>query len=324
MRTTTAEGLEFAQGVLSGESWVPTPLLPASTTGSRLGAELWLKREDCTPIGSFKLRGALTTMAALGDTVPDEGVYVASAGNYGLAIAIAGQRRNVPVTVFVPEGATPSKLERIRLAGARIVVHGSDYDAANEFCYESAKRDGATVWEDALLQEMSHGAGTIGSELLDHPEPWDLIVVPLGGGSLLRGVARAIKARSPETMVVGTAPAAAPAVVQAYRGESWNEGATIESHADGLATRMPILDVVEDLKRIVDEIWLVKEANLLPAVKSLLELEQLVAEPSSAITIAGLAEHSAEVKGKRIAAVITGAYLRMELVPQVMSSDGLF
>ena len=132
-RTDEPPELKFASEVLSNERWTPTPLLPATVIGNHLGCDLWLKREDCTPIGSFKLRGALVAMARLADNLPSMGVYVASAGNYGLAITVAGQKRGVPVTVVVPEGATPSKLERIRLSGGQVVVHGSDFDIAKDF-----------------------------------------------------------------------------------------------------------------------------------------------------------------------------------------------
>jgi threonine dehydratase len=321
--TDDPPGLEFASTVLSGEHWTPTPLLPATVIGSRLGCELWLKREDCTPIGSFKLRGALVAMARLGDDLPSKGVYVASAGNYGLAIAVAGQRRGVPVTVVVPEGATPSKLERICLSGGRVVVHGSDFDIAKDFARSEAANDGTAFWEDGVIEETAQGAATIGSEIASHSEPWDWVVVPLGNGSLIKGIASVIKARSPDTTIVAAVPSGTPAMALALRGESWDESAPVETIADGLAVRVPIKAIVAELMDLVDDVWLVDESSLLPAVKSLLELEQVVAEPSAAISIAGLADHRAEASGRRVAAVITGAHLSAGLVTEVAATDGL-
>jgi threonine dehydratase len=109
----------------------------------------------------------------------------------------------------------------------------------------------------------------------------------------------------------------------ALRGESWDESAPVETLADGLAVRVPIMPIVAELKELVDDVWLVDESSLLPAVKSLLELEQLVAEPSAAISIAGLADHRAEAAGRRVAAVVTGAHLSADLVAQVATMDGL-
>ena len=135
-------GLAFAVEILAGEPWLPTPLLPAQVIGSRLGTELWLTREDCSPVGSFKLWGGLASMARRAAGLSEAGVYVASAGNYGLAMALAGQRHGVKVTVVVPRGATPSKLERIRLCGAGVIEHGEHFDAAKEFALETAAEVG--------------------------------------------------------------------------------------------------------------------------------------------------------------------------------------
>lgn len=314
---------DAARDVLRDETWLPTPLLQAHTAGARLGVELWLKREDCTPVGSFKLRGALVTMAGRAHEVSDPGVWAASAGNYGLAIAMAGRRHRVKVTVVVPEGATPSKVERIRLCGADVVHHGTDFDAAKEFARTTAGDLGAAFWEDGVVEEMAHGAATIADELLDHPEPWDYVLVPIGNGSLMKGISGVFKARSPTTTVVGLVPAGTPSMADAIRGRTWGEHAATGTIADGLAVRVPIPDIVEDLKPLVDELWLVDESKLLPAVRSLMELEQVMVEPSAAITLAGLADRRAELSGKRVAAIVTGAHLDMSLVPELARLQGL-
>ena len=318
-----ADGLELARSILAREPWVPTPLLPAMTIGDRLGVDLWLKRDDCTPIGSFKLRGALVAMALAAGSLPPAGVWVASAGNYGLGIAVAGQRHNVRVTVVVPEGATPSKVDRIRLAGATVIRHGGDFDSAKGFARESAEREGAAFWEDGVIEETAHGAATIGSELLQDSDPWDLVVVPLGNGSLMKGIATVLKARSPGTRVVGVVPAGAPSMAHAIWGEPWDETASIDTYADGLAVRVPILPIVEELKRLVDDVWLVEEAKLLPAVRSLVELEQVMAEPSAAIAVAGMVERRDQLRGQRVAAILTGAHLDVALLPKVMAGERL-
>lgn len=317
------DALATAQAVLERESWLPTPLLRADTLTSLLGAELWLKREDCTPIGSFKLRGALVTMAQRAAELGRGGVYVASAGNYGFAIATAGQRYDVPVTVVVPEDATPSKLERIRLCGATVVQHGSDFDAAKDLARRTAAAEGVAFWEDGVVEEMAYGASTIASELLDHTDLWDVVVVPVGNGSLIRGIGEVFKVRSPGTTVVGLVPTGAPAMAKGILGQTWDESASVDTIADGLAVRVPIRNIVEHLRPLVDAVWLVEEADLLPAVKSLIELEQVMVEPSAAITVAGLAAHRVEVEGRRVAAILTGAHLRPSLLPEVMQSADL-
>ena len=323
MTMPSLSGVSFASSVLAEEQWVPTPLLPAASIGARLGVDLWLKREDCTPVGSFKIRGALTSVTALGSEFPPAGIYVASAGNYGMAIAAAAHRVDVRVTVVVPEGATPSKVDKIRLFGGDVVVHGSDFDEAKEFARDSANAAGAAFWEDGVIEEMAIGAGTIAAELLEHPDSWDAVVVPLGNGSLMKGIAHVFKARSPSTRTVAVIADGAPAMAQALLGEPWDEDYHVETLADGLAVRVPIGPIVEQLKSVVDDVWLVGESAMLPAVKSLVELEQVLAEPSAAISVAGVAAHSEELQGRRVAAIVTGAHLRPDDLRSAISGDAL-
>ncbi len=315
--------LELALSVLREEAWLPTPLLPAATIGDRLGVELWLKREDCTPVGSFKIRGALVAMSSLGHQITETGVYVASAGNYGLAIAFAGQRHNVKVTVAVPENATPSKMERIRMCGAELIQYGNDFDAAKGYARAIAAKAGAPFWEDGVIEEMAFGAATIAAELLTHTDRWDYVLVPVGNGSLMKGIASVFKEQSPHTTVAGLVSNGAPSMAYAIKGQPWDENASVNTIGDGLSVRVPIGSMVEELQSLVDEVWIVEESKLLPAVRTLIELEQVMVEPSAAVTVAGLEERQTELKGKRVAAIMTGAHLRPSLIPEVMSSDGL-
>ena len=321
--TVDTTSIDFALSTLEPEPWTPTPLLRAHAISDRLQADIWLKREDCTPIGSFKLRGAMTTAAALANDVPAAGVYVASAGNYGLAIVYACARYGVPVTVVAPEGATQSKLDRIRLAGGKVEVHGTDFDVAKTYARDTARQIGASFWEDGVVEEMATGAGTIGTELLRHPEPWDMVVVPLGNGSLIKGIASQIKKGSPSTKVVAVVADGAPSMAYALLDQPWDESARIETLADGLAVRVPIPKIVDELRNLVDNVWLISESKILPAVKSLMEMEQVMAEPSAATPIAALAEHPADVRGKRVAAIVTGSHLSMSLLAELATTRGL-
>ncbi len=318
--TTT---IEFAASLIEAEPWAPTPLLQAHTIGERLDAEVWLKREDCTPIGSFKLRGAITTAGALADGVSDAGVFVASAGNYGLAIVYACARYRIPVTVVAPEGATPSKLERIRLLGGTVEIHGNDFDVAKGHAKAKAREAGGVFWEDGVIEQMATGAGTISTELLRYPEPWDMVVVPLGNGSLIKGIAQEMKRRSPDTSIVAVVADGAPSMAQALLGQSWDETAPVDTLADGLAVRVPIPTIVDELIELVDKVWTVSESNILPAVKTLMGLEQVLAEPSAATPIAALAGHRDEIRGKRVAAIVSGAHLSMSLLPKLVTTKGL-
>ena len=320
---TDSTTIEFAASLIEAEPWTPTPLLQAHAIGRRLDADVWLKREDCTPIGSFKLRGAITTAGALASEVSAAGVFVASAGNYGLAIVYACARYGIPVTVVAPEGATPSKLERIRLLGGTVETHGLDFDVAKGYAKEKAREAGGVFWEDGVIEEMATGAGTIATELLRGTEPWDMVIVPLGNGSLIKGIAQEMKRRSPDTKIVAVVPEGAPSMAQALRGQAWDESASVDTLADGLAVRVPIPKIVEELTGLIDDVWTVSESDILPAVRSLMELEQVFAEPSAATPIAAMVGHPDEVRGKRVAAIVTGAHLSMSLLPKIATMRGL-
>lgn len=325
--TCDSDGLEFARDVLEKESWTPTPLLPGGTIGQRLGIDLWLKREDCTPIGSFKLRGALVTFASRFGQ-PDgnprsEGVYVASSGNYGTAIAVAGAKHGIPVTVVVPENAPESKLRHIEGSGANVVRHGHDFDESKDFARSESDRVGATFWEDGVVDEMYWGSGTIGLELLDSVGSWDAVIVPIGNGSLIKGVSNVIKKWSPDTVVIGAVPAGAPSMSKAIRGEYWDESVKVDTIADGLAVRVPIPDIVDDLRGLVDDVLEIEESVILSSIKALMQLEQTMVEPSAAITVGCLVSNRHIFSGKRVAALMTGSHLAWDLIPEVLTSDAL-
>ena len=317
------EGLEFAHKVLREEPWLPTPLLKAQTIGTRLNIDLWLKLEGCTPIGSFKLRGALVAMANRREQLTEEGVWVVSSGNYGLGTAYAGQRNNVKVTVVVPEGASPSKLERIRTTGAQLIARGKDGEEAKEWAMPASKKAGGAYWEDGVIDEMAQGASTIATEILDHSGPWDYVTVPVGNGSLIRGISTVFKERSPRTKIIGLVSSGSPAMYFALTGKPWDESAGLDTIADGLAVRIPIPGTIEPLQALIDEVWLVEESKLVAAIRTLMELEQVMVEPASAICIAGIVEHRQELAGSRVAAIMTGAHLRMSLLPQVEAAKSL-
>ena len=321
---TDTTSIDFAVSLIEAEPWTPTPLLQAHAIGQRLDADVWLKREDCTPIGSFKLRGAVTTAGALAADVPEAGVYVASAGNYGLAIVYACARYGIPVTVVAPEGATPSKLERIRLLGGTVEIHGDDFDVAKgRMRRRRPVRPGEYSGRTASSRRWRQARAPSRRSCLQHPEPWDMVVVPLGNGSLIKGIAQEMKRRSPSTKTIGVVPDGAPSMAQALRGTGMGRVGPVDTLADGLAVRVPIPKIVEELIGLVDDVWTVSESDILPAVKSLMELEQVLAEPSAATPIAAMAGHRDEVCGKRIAAIVTGAHLSMSLLPEITTMKGL-
>jgi len=225
---------------------------------------LALKVETLNPIRSFKGRGADLLVSQVAPGTP---LVCASAGNFGQAMAYACRKRGVPLAVYAGTTANPLKLERMQALGARVALHGEDFDAAKSEARRVARESGVRFVEDGLDIETLEGAGTIGLEWAGFPEPLDALLVPLGNGALFTGVARVMKDRSPKTRMVAVQAAGAPAMI-----ESWREGRVvtrdrIDTIADGIGVRVPIPQAVEDIRGLVDDTILVTEDAIVQAMR---------------------------------------------------------
>tara|TARA_Y100000588_G_scaffold19367_1_gene19864 strand:+ start:15218 stop:16183 length:966 start_codon:yes stop_codon:yes gene_type:complete len=314
---------DAALNLIDAESWTPTPLLPASVIGDKLQMDLWFKREDCTPVGSFKLRGAIVAMHRLKEEILSNKIWVASAGNFGLAVAQAGVRYGINISVVVPNGATRTKVERIRLTGARVITYGNDFDESKDHARQKALETGSSFWEDGSIPEIAEGASTISQEILSQSDSWDWLIIPIGNGSLIKGMADVFKKKSPTTKIVGIVPSGAPSMYHAIKGNSNFHGGQISTIADGLAVRMPIQPIVDELIPLIDDLWLVSESEILPAINTLMKYESIMVEPSAAIGLGGIVANQNLLKGRKVAMIITGAHLDHKLMPQIIESSPL-
>ena len=291
-----------------------TPQFVSEGLSARFGCELTLKVETVNPIGCFKGRGAsffVERMAASGGVTP---MVCASAGNFGQALAYACRARRIPLTVFASVHANPLKVTKMRGFGADVRLEGDDFDAAKIAAAGWAKENGAWMVEDGRQTEIAEGAGSIGVELLASGKSFDVVLLPLGNGALLTGVARWIKAHSPETRVIGVSSVHARAM-----HDSWKAGRIIESTdartiADGIAVRIPIPEAVWDMNGIVDDVFLVEEASILLAMKLLLTEERLIVEPAGVVGVAALVEHSGLREYGRVATVVCGSNMTREQI----------
>ena len=286
-----------------------TPQYVCEPLSEALGARLVLKLEVANPIRSFKGRGADYFMSQV---IPGERIVTASAGNLGQAMAYAGRKRGVPLTVYASVNANPLKLERMRFLGANVVLHGDDFDAAKleakRFCAET----GARMVEDGREPLLSEGAGTIGLELLKFPERLDAVLVALGNGAILGGVARWIKAHAPGVQVIGVAARGAPCMERSWRSGRAIETPTINTIADGVGTRIPIPEALEDLRKTIDDVILVDDASMIEGIRLAHRHAGVVLEPSGAVGIAALLEDAARFRGQTVATVLCGGNLTPE------------
>lgn len=289
-----------------------SPLRRSAALSARLGCELLLKDETANPLGCFKGRGAEFFLSQLEWQSADAPLVCASAGNFGLAMAHACRRRHVPLTVFVATAASAAKVEGIRRLGARIVATGEDFDAAKRAARQHAQERALRFVEDGAEAAISEGAGTIAVELLAGARRCDAVLVPLGNGALLAGMARWIKAAAPATEVIGVASAGAPVMVECWRRGALPLGTDslrTDTVAEGIAVRIPVPEAVADLQSLVDDMLLVDDNALLAAMRGLHADAGLIVEPSAVAGLAAVAAHRERFAGRCVATVLTGRNL---------------
>ena len=245
-----------------------TPQYRAEALEPELGFELIVKVETLNPIRSFKGRGADYFVGSL---EPGTQIVCASAGNWGQAIAYACRKRDLKLICYAATGANTLKLERIRALGAEVRLFGEDFDAAKLEAKRFARMSGIRMVEDGLDERISEGAGTIGLELCSYPEPLDAVLIPLGNGAMLGGAARAIKSLGPKTEVIAVCAEGATSMLESWRSNRVIEHERIDTIADGIGVRLPILEAVQDMQGLVDDALTVSDAQMLKAMHRALE-----------------------------------------------------
>jgi peptide deformylase len=289
-----------------------TPQFTSEPLSNLAGCELTLKIETLNPLRSFKGRGAdyfMMRRPARGERGP---IVCASAGNFGQAMAYVCRRLGVALTVFAAETANPLKLERMRALGADVRLYGADFDAAKEHARDFALTGAAMLVEDGLEPAIAEGAGSIGVELLARGDAIDAVVVPLGNGALLGGIARWIKAASPATQVIGVVARGASAMARSWRNGRGGEivaDRTVTTIADGIAVRVPIPAAVDDLHGLVDDIVDVDDAAMIRAMQAAHRHAGLVVEPAGAAGVAAILADRPRFAGRRVATVLCGGNL---------------
>jgi threonine dehydratase len=304
-RRITLERIEAA-GEAIDPVFLHTPQWICEPLGEELGARVALKAETLNPIRSFKGRGADWLVQNL---PPGIELICASAGNFGQAMAYACRARGVPLTVYAAERANPLKIARMRAMGAQVVLAGEDFDAAKALAREAAVNEGARFVEDGRDPEPTEGAGTIALEWLAFPERLDALLVPLGNGALLAGIATVFEARRPETRIVAVGASGAPAMIESLRSGLAINHDRIDTIADGIGVRVPVPEALDDLRDLVDELTLVPDDAILRAMRLLHRHAGLVAEPSGAAGLAAVVLEPARFAGQTVGTVICGSNL---------------
>ncbi len=281
-----------------------TPQYACEPLGDRLGCAVVLKVETVNPIRSFKGRGTdwLAHAARAGETLA-----CASAGNFGQGLAYAGRARGLAVHVHVAATANPRKVERMRAMGATVELVDGDVDDAKDLAGAEAERHGRRMVVDGRESEIAEGAGTIARELTQGGHVPDVVLVPVGNGSLISGVAAWLKAVAPATRVIAVGPAGSPVMERAWRTGELDPAGPTDTIADGLAARVPVAEAVAAMRATVDDFVLVEDERLLEAVDLLRDTAGLIAEPSGVAGLAGALALADQLRGATIATPVCGS-----------------
>jgi threo-3-hydroxy-L-aspartate ammonia-lyase len=318
----TLEEITDAAGRLAGVA-VRTPLVPFP------GTDLLLKPESLQPVGSFKLRGAYATISGLPDDERKSGVIAHSSGNHARAVAYAANALGIPAVLVVPRTAPMIKIDACRALGAEIVFVEPTIDARVGMTARLAEAHGYAIVPPFDDRRVIAGQGTIGQEILaDEPEV-DVVLVPVGGGGLISGIAAAIKLTRPETTVIGVEPELAgdaQASFRAHRRLSWPSADTARTIADALRLEAVGELPFEHLRTYVDDVVTVTEEEIRAAVRHLARRARLVAEPAGAVAaaayLAGLSGTIGRHAGRdahRYVAVVSGGNIDPDLFSQILA-----
>ncbi len=294
-----------------------TPTVHAARLSAMLDCAVFLKLETLQFTGSFKERGALIKLKSLTAAQANAGVIAMSAGNHGQGVAHHAGRLNIPATIVMPEGTPFGKVERTRQLGAEVVLAGATVAAAAAAAQDIMERDGLTFVHPYDDPKVIAGQGTIAIELLADQPDLEVIVVPIGGGGAIAGIATAAKALKPEIEIVGVQAKLYPSMAQAVSGAApATGGPTI---ADGIAVERPGALTRPIVERLVADVVLVDEPALEMAVALLVEAQNLVAEGAGAAPLAAMLADPARFAGRKVGLVVTGGNIDARLLAAVLN-----
>lgn len=268
------------------------------------------------------MRGALNKLIRMEPQRRAAGLITASAGNHGLGVAYAAAEFGVAATVFVPVGANPLKVDAIKRLGAQVVVAGNTYAEAFEAASAEREQSGATFVHAYNDPDVIAGQGTVGFELLAQLDAFDTVIVSIGGGGLISGIAMYLKARHPSVRVVGVEPSGADSMKRSLQAGRIVTLDRINTIADGLAASAPGSLTFDVVRRHVDQVITVEDEEMLAAIRTLFEWEHLLSEPAGAAALAALLYHPAEVApGRRVVVVVSGANVSQEVLVRALKSS---
>ncbi len=281
--------------------------------------DIYLKVENLQKTGSFKLRGASYKIANLSQEAKSKGVIACSAGNHAQGVALASQKNNIKATIFIPATAPISKVEATRKFGAEIRLIDGVYDDAYKAAVEYQKETNGTFVHPFDDEDVIAGQGTIGLEILEQLPDVDAVIVPIGGGGLISGVAYAIKQVKPECKVYGVQAQGAGSMYQSLLNHKVLELPVVHTFADGTAVKRPGDLTFDICSKYVDEVVTVTDDEIASAILTLMERQKLVAEGAGALSVAAAMFNKLPIEGKKTVCVISGGNIDVNILSRVIN-----
>jgi len=295
-----------------------SPCAYSETISQLTGNRVFFKLENLQITGSFKERGALNRLLILTSQEAKRGVIAASAGNHGMAVAFHSQRLAVPATIVMPVHAPLIKVTWVQRYAARTRLQGVDYDAAFEEAQRLSSAEGLTFIHAFDDPWVIAGQGTLGIELYEQNPDLDAVIVPVGGGGLIGGIAMALKELKPRIRIIGVQAAELPSMKAAMEKGTVVHLPSATTIADGIAVRAVGEMPLELAKKYVDEIVTVTEGEIANAVLLLLEIEKTVAEGAAATPLAALVNHKVPLQGQKVGLIVSGGNIDMNLISRII------
>lgn len=282
------------------------------------GTDVYFKPENLQITGSFKLRGAYYKISQLSDEEKEKGVIACSAGNHAQGVALAAQKNNIKSVICLPDGAPISKVEATREYGAEICLVNGVYDDAYNYAIHLRDEAGYTFIHPFDDECVIAGQGTIGLEIIEQLPDADAVIVPIGGGGLISGVAFALKSLNPNIKVYGVQAAGAPSMKLSLENKKMETLASVSTIADGIAVKHPGDLTFELCQTYVDEIVTVNDDEISAAILALMEQNKLVTEGAGAVAVAAVLFDKLPVSGKKVVCLLSGGNIDVTILSRVI------
>lgn len=288
-----------------------TPLIYSNSFSSMTGAEVYLKAENLQKTGSFKVRGAFNRMIS----IRDGKVIAASMGNHAQGVAYAASRLGLHAKIVMPVTAPIVKEEATKSYGAEVLLYGEDFNEALEYALNQKDYVFIHAFDN---EEVIAGQGTVGIEIIEDIKDIDFVLVPVGGGGLISGVATVIKAVSSKTKVIGVQTESAPSAYYSFKEKSVSDKLPLPTLADGIAVGRVGEKTSEIMNRYIDDMVLVREDSIAGAILLFLERKKLVVEGAGAVSLAALMEDRERFAGKRVVLVVSGGNIDFTIIDKII------